>query len=216
MNTLLILAVPAVALIIIFMLGWVGAVRTQRKRTLGRTLLIGIDRQRGDLELRWVKPTNNRLVWGTEKKRMGTQPFEGIVTPGHASAQTIVEEPQTSPFRAFTQRLANLLREQAGIERRVEVQGGTEFTLNSTGRAFLVDRNTLQTMRVSAKGNEIETAPEDGWQVGMYAAGVHERNIAKPPGGSWLEELARYTPLIVIVVGVVLVGAIAAVAAKVH
>ena len=212
MNELQVLILPVVACIVIFFLGWTVAIRRQRRRLAGRTLLAGIDRKRGDMEIRYVKPVGNRLVWGVEKKRAGVLPFEGVVTPGDDAGLNLVE--RAPP--ALRQRIAEWLLGYAVEERSVDVQGKTALTLNSVGRAFIVDRDTLQTMRVSAKGSEIETAPEDGWQVGMYAAGVHERNIARPPGGSWLEELARYTWLIVIVVGVILVASIAALAAKVH
>jgi len=212
LNELQVLILPIVACVLVFLLGWIVAIRRQRRRLAGRSLLIGIDRKRGDAELRYVKPVGNRLVWGVEKKRAGVLPFEGVVTPGDGTALNLVAPLPPS----LKHRLAEWLLGYAVEARSVDVQEKTSLTLNSVGRAFIVDRDTLQTMRVSAKGSEIETAPEDGWQVGMYAAGVHERNIARPPGGSWLEELARYTPLIVIVVGVILVGAIAAVAAKVH
>lgn len=213
MNELQVLVLPIAACVVIFLLGWVAAVKRQRRRLAGRTLLFGIDRKRGDVEMRYVKPVGNRLVWGVEKKRAGVLPFEGVVTPGEGTALDIVQPERPTSWK---HRLAEWLLGYPVQPNYVDVQDKTGLSLNSVGRAFIVDRDTLQTMRVSAKGSEIETAPEDGWQVGMYAAAVHERNIARPPGGSWLEELARYTPLIVIVVGVILVGAIAAVAAKVN
>lgn len=138
---------------------------TLRKRRLaGRTLIIGVDKSRGDIELRYVKPKANTLVWGTEKN--GSVTHDGVVKPGE----------------------------------------GSSLTVGGSGRAFIVNRQTLQTLRFSKEADEIETAPEDGWQVGMYAVGVHERNIARPSGGSWLDTLAGYTPILVIVLGVVVVA----------
>lgn len=162
-QTILVLGLAIFAPVLFIILGWAIGQRVRRSQEASRTLLIGIDNSRGDVELRWVKVKDNRLVWGTEKGRNVTH--DGIVQPGD----------------------------------------GSSFTLNGAGRAFVVNRQTLRTFKISTGKDELETAPEDGWQVGMYAVGVHERNIARPSGGTWLDTLAGYTPILVIVIGVVMV-----------
>ncbi len=164
MNQTIVVLGLAICVPILFILLGVGiGERVRRAKQAARTLLIGIDNSRGDVELRWVKVKDNKLVWGTEKGRNVTH--DGIVQPGD----------------------------------------GSSFTLNSQGRAFVVNRQTLRTFKISTGKDELETAPEDGWQVGMYAVGVHERNIARPSGGTWLDTLAGYTPILVIVLGVVMI-----------
>jgi hypothetical protein len=93
---------------------------------------------------------------------------------------------------------------------------GAPMTINGSGRALLVNRETLGTMRVSEGGGEIEPCPEDGWARGMHSAGIHERNVARPTGGSWLDTLAQYTPILVIGVGIVLIVGIIALSGKFH
>lgn len=138
--------------------------RLRRRYRERRTLLIGIDARRNDVQLRYVKPSKkNDLVWGQEKN--GTVVSDGVVQPGE----------------------------------------GSSMTIDGSGRAYFVNRDTLRTLKVSAAGDGLETAPEDGWQVGMYAVGMHERRVAQPSGGTWLDVLAGYTPILVIVLGVVVV-----------
>lgn len=162
-QNLLIVGLSLLVPLLFILLGVGIGERVRRMRQGSRTLLIGIDNARADVELRWVKVKDNKTVWGIEKGANVTH--DGIVQPGDGSA----------------------------------------FTVNGAGRAFLVNRQTLRTFKVSTSKDELETAPEDGWQVGMYAVGVHERNIARPSGGTWLDTLAGYTPILVIVLGVVMV-----------
>lgn len=169
------LALGIVATILVSALGGDRIGQRIRQRRRDRcTLLIGVDKNRRDVELRYVRPKENNLVWGTEKT--GSLVTNGVVQPGEESS----------------------------------------FTLSGSGRAYLVDRATLRTMRISSRAGEMETAPEDGWQVGMYAAGVHERNVARPSGGTWLDTLAGYTPILVIVLGVVMIGGFIALSRGTH
>lgn len=163
LNPLIIAGIALLCIFLVAFLGWLTGESLRKRSQNGKTLLIGVDKQRGDIELRYVATKNNQLVWGTEKN--GSTQHDGTVMPGE----------------------------------------GSSMTLHGTGRCFVVNRRTLQTMRFANDGDLVEAAPEDGWQVGMYAVGVHERNIARPAGGTWLDTLAAYTPVILIVVGVVTV-----------
>jgi len=174
-NPLASVGLVLAALFLLLALGWRLNTLWYRAYRAKRTLVLGIDKQRGDLELRYVKPKNNQLVWGTVKEA-GVE-HDGVIIPGGP---------------------------------------GAAFTLNGSGRAVIINRRTLTTLRVSNDRDELEGAPEDGWQVGMYAVGVHERNIARPSGGTWLDTLASYTPILVIVLGIVMVLGFAFIAAKFH
>lgn len=172
MNPLILAGIGVAIEVLVALLGWKIGDTIRLRRLAGKTLLIGVDKSRDDIELRYVKPKGNTLTWGSEKN--GNMVYDGVVKPGEGSALTI---------------------------------GGS-------GRAFVINRQTLQTMRFSREADEIETAPEDGWQVGMYAVGVHERNIARPTGGSWLDTLASYTPIILIVLGVITIAGFAILGGK--
>lgn len=175
MNQVLLFTIGGVVFqVFVGLLGWRIGETIRRRRQGKRTLLIGIDKPRGDVELRWALPKGGMLKWGTEKE--GGMVHDGVVMPGQ----------------------------------------GSSFTINGAGRAFFVDRRTLTTMRVGKDSDALEAAPEDGWQVGMYALGIHERNIAKVGGGSWLDTLAGYTPIILLALCIITVGGFAIMSGKIN
>lgn len=68
-------------------LGFVGGRMHERRRFASGTLLVGIDRQRQDIELRVSPAKNNKILWGTEKA--GGKVVELPVVPGEGSQFTV-------------------------------------------------------------------------------------------------------------------------------
>jgi hypothetical protein len=101
---------------------------------------------------------------------------------------------------------------QRGEEKAPIIVGeGTQYSTTDEGRrAFLVNTRNLQTYRATPAA--LDVAADDGYNLHLYSLGIHERNVARSAGLSWLDNLVRYTPILVFGVIIILLGGFAVLA----